>query len=1040
MIDPNVELMLDEEAGYSLLEDEGAQQETDPYMLATLGGKGGRRLARILGQRSKRTFEKVKTQRAKKAKGPTREDLDALASRLDERYGEEMDEATAMRYQADWEAQLPPTEKRTPERINIERHIEGARADIRNVENLVKDPITAIEQMQTAEDMAKLLEVAGRHQQLAEPPRTHASIEEATDDAGDSLKILQDALKIEGGGLLNDKQLHAARRWLSTVGRQTVDFARQIKEIREKGDNPSGELILEYQRSLEAFTTLHAFVKGQAREVARALAQQRMIANTLEGAGFADITNLVDSMGGSHNILRHAELIADIEAGDESTFLRQLAEKSKGWVRTGMGLAVEWWKSNILSGPQTHLVNTMSNTATQLYEDFLVRGVAAGIGEARAAAGKAVGIDVKNRVTLNEYIAGHVAGTVGLADGLEAFWRTLRTGDSYFSDAGTIGGKSEQVGISGEWQKLGESIGGTAGLAAGGGKGAEIGGSLGHAAGTGATFSFRLLESEDEFFKVVAFRKELTRLAIRDGLERGMKGDELTKHLDDVFADPEHYGLLKPASDYARQMTFTDQDVGGLAGTLMDIARTATERHPYLQFLVPFIRTPMNLVRYSIENTGFPTAVLSERMRRDLMAGGAARDIAMAKLGIGTALTVGVYNFYNAGLITGSGPDDPATRKLWEKAGWRQSAIKIGDNWYSYNRTDPFGTTLGAMADYMDRANYNADKNDFQRYFMAAVFTAADHTFDATYMRGANEMFQVITGRKSFESWVSNMAVPMVKPYAMAQKTYVKTQRGPERGATDEINRSITTEFKNRIKMFEADLAEEDWPRPSRYWDASAAIPREGEVGYEAGNDLLIFGLSPIQRRKAEEDPVSQELAFNGVKAGEPSSMFTTPGSRTKISLFALDEGRGRIYDEYFKVAGKMRRDYVTKFLDSGAYQRNKDKPGMRGFESEASAELRSLISRADREARDLFLYGKPGEKSILWQLINEQGMPATDFARQIANDYSGLDKDIYKGLVTQEDVEGQAKIKTRGAHGAPAPMQAIPAADRKPGPTGPHF
>lgn len=1026
-IDPKIEIMLDEEAGYTIPEDETA--EADPVMVASLGGAFGRRAYRLFGKSTRKTMERVKTKQIERHRGPSPDELDEMLGRFDARYGSEMDEATAMRYQSDWEAQPLPEERRTPERINIERHIQGARADIENVQRLMDNPVAAIGQMQTADDMAKFLEVAGRHQKLAEAPRTHESIREAT-EGGKSLEVLREALKIEGGGLLNDVQLHAARRMLSTTGDKTVEMARQLRALKRGNQPIPADMMLAYQQNLETFTSLHAFVKGQAREVARALSQQRMISQTLRGQGMEEMATLVKGLGGQDDILRHAEVVADVDTGSETSMIKGLSEKGGAWARTGLGLAVEWWKSNILSGPQTHMVNTLSNSLTQLYEAGLVRGVAAGIGEARYVAGRALGIDVKDRVSLQEYIAGGMAGAVGIADGLEGFYRTLRTGESYFADIGSRGGKSEMVGMSGEWQTLGKNIG----ERVGGGRGGE----LGHAAGTGMTFSFRMLESEDEFFKVWAFRQELTRLAVRDGYSRGLEGDDLTRHIDDVFDDPDHYGLLKPAEDYARMVTFTDRDVGGLAGSIMDSARLITEQHPYLQFVVPFIKTPVNLVRYALDTTGIP---VTKRMRGQLLAGGAQRDIAMAKMGIGAGITVGAYQLYEAGILTGSGPDDPATRSLWEKAGWKKSAIKLGDEWYSYDRTDPFGTVLGAMADYFDRARYSATEDEFRKYVMSAVFTVSDHTFDATYMRGVNEFFQVMSGRRSAESWLSNLAVPMVKPLAMAQKTAVKMERGPERTGVDDITRGLGNQYQQRRRMYTPGLDPAEWPRPARYWDASAVIPREGEVGYEAANDLVFFGLSPIQRRKAESDPLSQEIAFNGVRVGEPSSMFTTPGSRTQFSLYALDEGRGRLYDEYFKIAGALRREYVGKLVESGAYQRNRDKPGFRGEESVATGEIRSLIMKADRDARDLFLYGKPGQKPELWRLLNEKKMYGIPLAHQIANSMIEVDKDIYRGLTTQDDLKGQAKVKKRGATGAPAPIQTVPEADRQvDGPRGPYF
>ena len=123
-IDPKMDIMLGEEAGFALTEDEevGGTPQPDPVMLASIGGQAGRRLARILGQSTRRTMGAVKDNRLARERGPSRKDIEELLQRHEQRYGEEFDEATAMRMQADWEAEPSPVLKRTPERINIERH------------------------------------------------------------------------------------------------------------------------------------------------------------------------------------------------------------------------------------------------------------------------------------------------------------------------------------------------------------------------------------------------------------------------------------------------------------------------------------------------------------------------------------------------------------------------------------------------------------------------------------------------------------------------------------------------------------------------------------------------------------------------------------------------------------------------------------------------------------------------------------------------------------------------------------------------------
>ena len=66
--------------------------------------------------------------------------------------------------------------------------------------------------------------------------------------------------------------------------------------------------------------------------------------------------------------------------------------------------------------------------------------------------------------------------------------------------------------------------------------------------------------------------------------------------------------------------------------------------------------------------------------------------VASADLGL-TAMDLA-----DKGLITGEGfrgGKDTGTQEAQERQGVMQYSIKVGDRWYSYNRADPFGMTMG---------------------------------------------------------------------------------------------------------------------------------------------------------------------------------------------------------------------------------------------------------------------------------------------------------------------------------------------------------
>jgi hypothetical protein len=84
---------------------------------------------------------------------------------------------------------------------------------------------------------------------------------------------------------------------------------------------------------------------------------------------------------------------------------------------------------------------------------------------------------------------------------------------------------------------------------------------------------------------------------------------------------------------------------------------------------LPFIRTPLNLFDQTLQRT--PFAPISKAWRDQVAEGGITRDIALAKMGMGTtALTVFGALAAN-GMITGGGPGRGGTDENLRRSGWR---------------------------------------------------------------------------------------------------------------------------------------------------------------------------------------------------------------------------------------------------------------------------------------------------------------------------------------------------------------------------------
>src|SRR3546814_12732859 len=118
-------------------------------------------------------------------------------------------------------------------------------------------------------------------------------------------------------------------------------------------------------------------------------------------------------------------------------------------------------------------------------------------------------------------------------------------------------------------------------------------------------------------------------LAVRQAAKEGRKGQEAKDRAAELLGNPTDE-MMEKALDYGRYLTFQRPLGDGLAGGLSRI----TQNQPIFKAVLPFIRTPTNLIKFTAERS--PLAPMVKEWRRDFAAGGARRDLAIAKVMVGS--------------------------------------------------------------------------------------------------------------------------------------------------------------------------------------------------------------------------------------------------------------------------------------------------------------------------------------------------------------------------------------------------------------------
>lgn len=522
------------------------------------------------------------------------------------------------------------------------------------------------------------------------------------------------------------------------------------------------------------------------------------------------------------------------------------------------------WINSLLSGPKTHIVNVTSNLVTALMETPEM-AIAAGIGVARKAAG-----GNSDRVLMSE-VGPRLFGTLrGASDALAAAKK----------------GWSEEAG--GKIDAVRPAIGGTAGKIIG--------------------VPTRLLNVEDEMFKAMARRSEMAGMAVRKARMEGLKGGELKARIDDLLSSPTDE-MKQAAADAALYKTFQRP-----LGPAMQKISTALNSAPVLKLFIPFVRTPTNLLKYAIERT--PAAPLLKEVRQDFIAGGLKRDLAIAKMTLGTGIAALVAGLAEKGHFTGNGPADPSARKALEADGWQPYSFKVGDTYISYRRLDPWATIIGTAADAVELQSAMTEK---QARDAGAIVTGAivHNLASKTWLSGLSDLVDAITDpQANLKNTITRLGASMATPTLASQITQMI-----DPVIRDTTDPSYMGQLRKKIEARIPGLS-------------TGVIARRDILGKELRNEggPLARLLSPFDTRQVRSDPAAKAIYDSGARFSVPSR--SVGGGRLSDKDF----------DNYQQVAAQL---FYDAMKDTMA-----DPEWLTMSRDEQRKEIEKIKTRSRKEAR----------------------------------------------------------------------------------------
>lgn len=260
---------------------------------------------------------------------------------------------------------------------------------------------------------------------------------------------------------------------------------------------------------------------------------------------------------------------------------------------------------------------------------------------------------------------------------------------------------------------------------------------------TAVNLPSRALLTSDEMFKTLTYRANVRALSLRAAREEGITDPaavarRLVEDMEAAFA-PDGSALNERALRAAREATFTeDLRPGSFAAKV----QAAAQDHFAVRFVLPFIRTPVNVFRFAWQRTP-GLARFEQATAEALAAGGEDAARARARQEIGGAIYGVAAGLALSGMLTGRGPIDPKLNQQWRAAGNQPYSVRIGGVQVDYGRLEPFATFFGMVADAAGMLGEMGEEDAGDvALALAAAFTR--NVSSKTFLRGAAEFLDTI--------------------------------------------------------------------------------------------------------------------------------------------------------------------------------------------------------------------------------------------------------------------------------------------------------
>ncbi|KPF42089.1 hypothetical protein IP76_18480 [Rhizobium sp. AAP43] len=418
----------------------------------------------------------------------------------------------------------------------------------------------------------------------------------------------------------------------------------------------------------------------------------------------------------------------------------------------------------------------------------------------------------------------------------------------------------------------------------------------------------RALGAIDEFMKTLSYRATVQSKAYVEATQRGLSGQDLAQFIERRLSaafDDSGRGTDLAALKEAQTATFQQDLLKDTFGRTVQNART---KHPVLGFVLPFVKTPINVLRYSHKMT--PGLNLLQKEYRQMLTGQLGTEQqaqAIGQMTLGATFMALIAVHAANGGITGGGPDDPALRGQLEATGWKPYSIvwEGADGkrrFLPLGKFDPVGLPASIVVDIVEGRKLNEDDKSWDAAAGAALLSIGQRFSDRTFLFNIESFLRALKDPEQHGGKYLGQTAANMIPLSSALRGYVNDDP-----------------YMREARSF-TDYLRKDMPGLS-----AALPPRRDAFGEPIFRRIGLTSTDEADTVEAEQNRI---ILDTGKGLGAPDPM----KGDVDLRDFKLSNGRTAydLYQEYMaEPPGRPSlKTTLAKLIKSDLYQDLPDGPG----------------------------------------------------------------------------------------------------------------